>query len=474
MLLALAIIVPAAVFATNVPEPDECGESATYTFSSNDHGNFGDDFSKPANVDFTNTGAPGEPDKITVTADAGFVITKVELSVDDDNQSGFVNYPVPVTDLNPAGTEINVAKVTVKKVCPDLCANIEGDQYTVPEGMILEGDQCVVPPPPDACPNLEGNQEEVPDGYHLEEGQCIENPPDPIDMCPNIEGDQETVPEGYEIVEGQCVELPPPPTDVCENIDGLQEEIPEGYESLSEGQCTLIPPPPVDVCKNLDGLQESVPEGYESLSEGQCTEIPDVPADVCPNIEGDQASVPEGYELDSESQCVPVTQEPTDVCPNLEGDQASVPEGYHSEDGQCIEDEDDNGGGGGGGSHRRNNDNDKPEGEIAGSEISCGYLLFDHLRMGWTNNPTSVMILQTFLNLELGTALPIDGVFGEATDQAVRAFQLKYPDQVLTPWGLTDSTGFVYLTTLRWINMVHCPALNIPVPSPLNAYGSGK
>lgn len=472
LLLAFAIAIPAMVFATNVPEPDTCGESFTYTFSSNDHSwqNYGDDFSKPANVDFTNTAAPGEPDKITVTADAGYEITKVELSVDDDNINGFVEYPVPVTDLNPAGTEINVAKVTVKKVCPDLCANIDGDQYTVPEGMILEGDQCLVPPPPDACPNIEGNQEEVPDGYHLEEGQCIENPPDPIDMCPNIEGDQETVPEGYEIVEGQCVELPPPPTDVCENIDGLQEEIPEGYESLSEGQCTLIPPPPVDVCENLDGLQESVPEGYESLSEGQCTEIPDVPADVCPNIEGDQASVPEGYELDSESQCVPVTQEPTDVCPNIEGDQSSVPEGKHLDEGQCVDDESNGGGGGGSSGSRRHSSSNDDDGIVAGETASCGYLLNNYQRIGWANNPIEVKILQTFLNLNLGTTLPIDGVFGEETDQAVRAFQLKYPDQVLTPWGLTTSTGFVYQTTLRWINLVWCPSLDIPMPAPLSSW----
>lgn len=378
LVIALLIFVPTIVLGTNVPEPDSCGESTVYTFSSNDHGNFGDDFSKPANVDFINTGAPGEPDKVTITADAGFVITKVELSVDDDNQPGFVNYPVPVTDLNPAGTEINVAKVTVKKVCPDLCPNIEGDQFTVPEGMILQDGQCVLPPPLDICPNLDGIQEEVPEGYHLEEGECIENPPEPVDMCPNLEGTQESVPEGYEIVNGDCQEIPPI-VDVCENIDGAQPEIPEGYEVLDEGQCTLIPPPPIDVCENLDGLQEVVPEGYESLSEGQCTEIPDEPSDACPNIEGTQESIPEGYELDGEGQCVPTTQQ-TDLCSNIEGIQESVPENHTANDGICVEnkdesssgddDDDDNGGGGSSSSSRRRSSGGSDEGEVLGVDIT--------------------------------------------------------------------------------------------------------
>lgn len=390
MLLITVVAIPVMVSATNVAEPDECGESHTYTFSSNDHGNFGDDFSKPANVDFINTSAPGEPDKITVTADAGYEITKVELSVDDDGNPGFVNYSLPVTNLNPTGTEINVAKVTVKKVCPDLCANIEGEQYTVPEGMILEGNQCVVPPPPDVCPNLDGIQEEVPEGYHLEEGSCVQNPPEPVDMCPNIEGNQETVPEGYEIVDDQCVELPPPPVDVCENIDGLQEQIPEGYESLEEGQCTLIPPPPVDVCENLDGLQESVPDGYESLSEGQCTEIPDEPTDVCPNIEGVQESVPEGKHIE-EGQCVDDSSDNgggDDDAPQcsdeLDNDGDGIIDFPHDagcdsedDDDETNSDEpgdddggDDNGGGGGSSSSRRRDVDGSSDGEVLGVDTA--------------------------------------------------------------------------------------------------------
>lgn len=132
----------------NEPEPDQCGESHTYTFSSKNNGDLGDDSSKPANIDYINTGAPGVPDRLTVTADSGFEITRVEVSVDDDNQNGFVQIATgPITNFNPAGTEINVTKVTVKKVCPDVCPNIQGDQYEIPEGMTVDGNgQCVALP----------------------------------------------------------------------------------------------------------------------------------------------------------------------------------------------------------------------------------------------------------------------------------------------------------------------------------------
>ena len=70
----------------------------------------------------------------------------------------------------------------------DLCANIEGVQETVPEGLVQDGPDCVEPPPPpptDVCPNLEGLQETVPMGYHLSEGQCVEDtpPPPPPALC---------------------------------------------------------------------------------------------------------------------------------------------------------------------------------------------------------------------------------------------------------------------------------------------------
>jgi peptidoglycan hydrolase-like protein with peptidoglycan-binding domain len=66
------------------------------------------------------------------------------------------------------------------------------------------------------------------------------------------------------------------------------------------------------------------------------------------------------------------------------------------------------------------------------------------------------MKLQIFLNA-VGIVVPITSVFDEATDQAVRTFQLKYLVDVLTPWDISEATGYVYKTTRAKINNMVCP-----------------
>ena len=50
-------------------------------------------------------------------------------------------------------------------------------------------------------------------------------------------------------------------------------------------------------------------------------------------------------------------------------------------------------------------------------------------------------------------------------------FQVKYHNEVLEPWlplGLPTQftpTSYVYQTTQRWINLIMCPPLNIPIPA---------
>jgi peptidoglycan hydrolase-like protein with peptidoglycan-binding domain len=86
------------------------------------------------------------------------------------------------------------------------------------------------------------------------------------------------------------------------------------------------------------------------------------------------------------------------------------------------------------------------------------------MRLGKKNDTAEVKKLQKFLNDELKTSLPINGIFGKQTDAAVRKFQAANVPQVLTPWGITDPTGYVYKTTQRWINLTYCSTLNIPMP----------
>ena len=71
----------------------------------------------------------------------------------------------------------------------------------------------------------------------------------------------------------------------------------------------------------------------------------------------------------------------------------------------------------------------------------------------------------------MGANLTVNGIYDEATLNAVNQFQLAYKEQVLRPWvevGLHNDenvpTGYVYKTTKRWINLLKCPSLNIPMP----------
>lgn len=91
-------------------------------------------------------------------------------------------------------------------------------------------------------------------------------------------------------------------------------------------------------------------------------------------------------------------------------------------------------------------------------------LLSSYMRRGMNNKTEDVRTLQTFLNGEMGTTLPLTGFFGVGTENAVKSFQLKYAADILTPWDLTEPTGYVYKTTLRKINLLHCSALDIPMP----------
>ncbi|HST17994.1 MAG TPA: hypothetical protein VLK36_10015 [Gaiellaceae bacterium] len=101
---------------------------------------------------------------------------------------------------------------------------------------------CTPPPPPDQCPNIEGNQETVPVGMIKDEsGNCVTPPPP--DVCPNIQGNQATIPAGM-IKDGSGNCVTPPPPDVCPNVDGIQATLPDGMVKDASGNCVTPPPPP--------------------------------------------------------------------------------------------------------------------------------------------------------------------------------------------------------------------------------------
>ena len=107
------------------------------------------------------------------------------------------------------------------------------------------------------------------------------------------------------------------------------------------------------------------------------------------------------------------------------------------------------------------------EGEVLG--VSCGLYMDKFIRQGVNNDSEQVKKLQEFLNEEMNADLPLTGFYGPLTYNALSAFQEKYPGEILAPWGLKRSTGIAYQTTLRWINMLGCPALALQIP-PLVAW----
>lgn len=99
---------------------------------------------------------------------------------------------------------------------------------------------------------------------------------------------------------------------------------------------------------------------------------------------------------------------------------------------------------------------------------TCSALLTTYMRIGGNNNVEDVKKLQTFLNAQLHLSIPVNGIFGASTEAAVRQFQALHPLDILHPWGITKPTGFVFQTTLRLINLMSCPTLDIPLPTNLH------
>ncbi len=109
-------------------------------------------------------------------------------------------------------------------------------------------------------------------------------------------------------------------------------------------------------------------------------------------------------------------------------------------------------------------------GQVLGATASCGIYLNEYLKYGDGNDPDEVKKLQQFLNDYFQANLLVTGFFGPATFETVKKFQLVFTEEILKPWvdlGLlpeNTATGQVYKTTLRWINMMVCPSLDLPVP----------
>lgn len=183
------------------------------------------------------------------------------------------------------------------------------------------------------------------------------------------------------------------------------------------------------------------------------------PIDLCLNITEIQIEVPQGMETNSDHICTEIVIPTEDVCPNIGEIQTSVPYGmYINKNGDCVKKK--SSGGSSGGSVVT-----KPTGQVLGAETSCGIYVDKFLKKGLkANDKPTVEKIQKFLNDYMNSGLKIDGIFGTMTDAAVKAFQIKHSDKILTPWSLTKPTGIFYLTTQTEVNNIMCPTLNLPIP----------
>ncbi len=97
-------------------------------------------------------------------------------------------------------------------------------------------------------------------------------------------------------------------------------------------------------------------------------------------------------------------------------------------------------------------------------QSTCDHYLTEYIRYGANNNPEQVKKLQSFLNEHEGESIPVTGFYGEITLAAVNRLQTKHASEILTPWGITEPTGYVYITTQRFINDKKCGGTTLPMP----------
>lgn len=108
------------------------------------------------------------------------------------------------------------------------------------------------------------------------------------------------------------------------------------------------------------------------------------------------------------------------------------------------------GGGGGGGGGRRTVVKDIV------LPTKCLPLILEYIRLGQNNNPIEVFKLQWFLRTFEGLDVPLSGVYDQTTYEAVKIFQVRHADPILTSWGINEPTGYVFISTSLNINYIYC------------------
>ena len=214
-----------------------------------------------------------------------------------------------------------------------------------------------------------------------------------------------------------------------------------------------------------------------------CMPIMPILPDLCPNISGTQSTIPSGMML-SDGLCITIPVEetpsaPTPTPPTTGGTGTSNFDYWGCIDTAALNfnslaNKDD-------GSCKyptppvSEGTTTESLGEVLGASTTTSELpppascvehpyLTDFLKFGKKNDPEQVKLLQNFLNETMDAKLPVTGIYGRLTKAAVKKFQVKYHDEIIKPWidagykgnDLEGGSGYVYKTTLRYINMLKC------------------
>lgn len=218
-----------------------------------------------------------------------------------------------------------------------------------------------------------------------------------------------------------------------------------------------VTPVPVNPCEDVFPHIPNMPGCGEDGDDD--SEIENPPVNPCDDIFPHIPNMPECD--DDGDNGGGGEEEPTDVCPNIEGDQASVPEGKVLDNGQCVDAPSNGGGGnnnGGGGSSGGGGGGGGGGGTVLGTTTAaaCEQYISTFMRRGQVNDPEQVKRVQGILKMFEDADLEETGEYDEKSEAAIKAFQLKYADEVLTPWGIQQPTGYVFLTTRKKLNEVYC------------------
>ena len=106
-----------------------------------------------------------------------------------------------------------------------------------------------------------------------------------------------------------------------------------------------------------------------------------------------------------------------------------------------------------------------PEGEVLGLSVSsCSAYLTTYLGKNKNNDLDEVIKLQNFLQQYVQSDIDVTGIFDNKTELAVKLFQQQYAEEILTPWSMNISSGYVYYTTQKKINEMMCnDAIEFPL-----------